>query len=971
MLEKSDMAKKQQSLEELEMGGDFIRRHIGSTREQIQEILTYLDLDNLDQVIERVVPENIISTEPLALPEAKSERAVITYLRKLRERNHVYVSMIGMGYHGTIMPPVIKRNVLENPSWYTAYSPYQAEISQGRLEALLNFQQMIIDLTGMEIANASLLDEATAAAEAMSMSKRVCKSKSNLYFVDQDCHPQTIAVVKTRAHSLGFEIMLGDPWQDLQDEEVFGVLVQYPGSSGCVKDIRPIVEYTHKQSALISVATDILSLVLLTPPGEMDADIVIGSSQRFGVPMGYGGPHAAYFATRNSYARSVPGRIIGVSIDSHGDKALRMALQTREQHIRRDKATSNICTSQVLLAIIASFYAIYHGAKGLRLIAGRVHRMTQILSVGLNELGYEIINDAYFDTVLVKTAGRARRFAAKARESQINLRVVDKDTLGITFDETTSRQELKSLLRVFDSNADSKLELAKLDDAVVECIPQALQRESDFLTHPVFKDYHSETEMMRYMRRLARKDIALDRAMIPLGSCTMKLNAAVEMQALSYREFSAMHPFVPLDQAQGYLQLFEELESMLCDLTGFDAFSLQPNAGSQGEYAGLLVIRKYHEVRGDLQRKICLIPASAHGTNPASARMAGMQIIVVACDENGNVDITDLKNKAEQHSANLAALMITYPSTHGVFEEAFRDICDVIHQHGGQVYLDGANFNALVGISRPGQIGADVTHLNLHKTFSIPHGGGGPGVGPIGVKAHLSPYLPDHPVVGGVNPDASPQGTIGTISAAPWGSASILTISWAYISMMRDNGLRRATLVAILNANYIAKRLADYYPILYTGKNNMVAHECIIDLRPIKASSGITVDDVAKRLVDYGFHAPTMSFPVADTLMIEPTESENKRELDRFCEAMILIRKEIDVIEKNKTDPNNNILHNAPHTHSELIKEEWNHPYSKQEAFFPMPGLRQDKYWPPVGRIDNLHGDKNLFCSCVPISEYE
>lgn len=965
------MAKKQQSLEELEMGGDFIRRHIGSTREQIQEILTYLDLDNLDQIIERIVPENIISTEPLALPEAKSERAVITYLRKLRERNHVYVSMIGMGYHGTIMPPVVKRNVLENPSWYTAYSPYQAEISQGRLEALLNFQQMIIDLTGMEIANASLLDEATAAAEAMSMSKRVAKSKSNLYFIDQDCHPQTIAVMKTRAHSLGFEIILGDPWQDLQDKDVFGVLVQYPGSSGRVKDIRPIVEYTHERSALISVATDILSLVLLTPPGEMDADIVIGSSQRFGVPMGYGGPHAAYFATRNSYARSVPGRIIGVSVDSHGDKALRMALQTREQHIRRDKATSNICTSQVLLAIIASFYAMYHGAKGLRLIAGRVHRMTQILSVGLNELGYEIINDAYFDTVLVRTPGRARRFAAKARESQINLRVVDKNTLGITFDETTSRQELRSVLRVFDSNADSKLELARIDSAIVECIPQNLQRKSDFLTHPVFKDYHSETEMMRYMRRLARKDIALDRAMIPLGSCTMKLNAAVEMQALSYREFSAMHPFVPLDQAQGYLQLFEELESMLCDLTGFDAFSLQPNAGSQGEYAGLLVIRKYHEVRGDYQRKICLIPSSAHGTNPASARMAGMQIIVVACDDNGNVDVVDLKNKAEQHSENLAALMITYPSTHGVFEEAFRDICEIVHQHGGQVYLDGANFNALVGISRPGHIGADVTHLNLHKTFSIPHGGGGPGVGPIGVKAHLSPYLPDHPVVGGVNPDAGPEGTIGTISAAPWGSASILTISWAYISMMRDDGLRRATLIAILNANYIAKRLADYYPILYTGKNNMVAHECIIDLRPLKAASGITVDDVAKRLIDYGFHAPTMSFPVADTFMIEPTESENKRELDRFCDAMILIRKEIDIIEKNKTDSENNILHNAPHTHNELIKEEWDHPYSKQDAFFPMPGLHQDKYWPPVGRIDNLYGDKNLFCSCVPISEYE
>lgn len=965
------MEKKQQSLEELEMRGDFIRRHIGSTRTQIGEILKYLELDSLEQVTERVVPENIISTEPLALPEAKSERAVISYLRKLRERNHVYASMIGMGYHGTIMPPVIKRNVLENPSWYTAYSPYQAEISQGRLEALLNFQQMIIDLTGMEIANASLLDEATAAAEAMTMSKRVTKSKSNVFFVDQDCHPQTIAVVKTRAHSLGYEIVLGNPWLDLKNHETFGVLIQYPGSSGLIRDIRPVVDLAHKQTALVTVATDILSLVLLTPPGELDADIVIGNSQRFGVPMGYGGPHAAYFATRTAYARSVPGRIIGVSQDNHGNPALRMALQTREQHIRRDKATSNICTAQVLLAIIASFYAVYHGAKGLRLIAGRVHRMTQILSNGLQQLGYEMSTPSFFDTITIKTPGRARRFAAKARDAQINFRIVDKDTLGITFDETTSRQELKSLFRVFDSDADEKLNLYALDNAVTECIPNELLRTSDFLTHPVFNDYHSETEMMRYMRRLARKDIALDRAMIPLGSCTMKLNAAVEMQALSYREFSAMHPFVPLDQAQGYIQLFEELESMLCDLTGFDAFSLQPNAGSQGEYAGLLVIRKYHEVNGDTERDVCLIPASAHGTNPASARMAGMKIVVIACDAKGNVDIDDLKNKAEKHSKNLAALMITYPSTHGVFEEAFCDICNLIHQHGGQVYLDGANFNALVGISRPGKIGADVTHLNLHKTFSIPHGGGGPGVGPIGVKAHLAPYLPDHPVIRGVNPDASPEGTIGAISAAPWGSASILTISWAYIAMMRDSGLRRATLVAILNANYIAKRLAEHYPILYTGKNNMVAHECIIDLRPIKATTGITVDDVAKRLIDYGFHAPTMSFPVADTLMIEPTESENKRELDRFCDAMISIRKEIEAVENKTADAEDNVLTNAPHTHEELIKDNWKHTYSREQAFFPMLGLHEDKYWPPVGRIDNLHGDKNLFCSCVPISEYE
>lgn len=965
------MAQCKQSLEQLEMHGDFIRRHIGESHEQINEILAYLELDSLEQIIDKVVPENIISHEPLDLPESKSERAVITYLRKLRERNRVYTSMIGMGYHGTLMPAVIKRNVLENPGWYTAYTPYQAEISQGRLEAILNFQQMITDLTGMELANASMLDEATAAAEAMAMSKRVAKSKSNVFFVDEDCHPQTIAVVQTRARSLGFEIIIGNPSTEIEDKDYFGVLIQYPGSSGQINDLSPIVKHAHAQSALVSVATDILSLVLLTPPGEMDADIVIGNSQRFGVPMGFGGPHAAYFATRQAYARSLPGRIIGVSVDRHGDPALRMALQTREQHIRRDKATSNICTSQVLLAIIAGFYAIYHGAKGLRFIAGRVHRMTQVLANGLIQLGYEITTDVYFDTVTVSVPGRARRIAAKARESEINLRVVNKDTLGITFDETITRQELKQLFLVFDSNSDSKLNLKTLDKNVSECIPKELQRTSDFLTHPVFKDYHSETEMMRYMRRLARKDIALDRSMIPLGSCTMKLNASVEMQALSYREFSAMHPFVPLDQAQGYLQLFEELESMLCDLTGFDAFSLQPNAGSQGEYAGLLVIKKYHEVHGDTQRNICLIPASAHGTNPASARMAGMKIVIVACDENGNVDIDDLKAKAEKHKQELSALMITYPSTHGVFEEAFYSICDIIHENGGQVYLDGANFNALVGISRPGKIGADVAHLNLHKTFAIPHGGGGPGVGPIGVKNHLSPYLPDHPVVDGVNPDAGSEGTIGTISAAPWGSASILTISWAYIAMMRDSGLRRATLVAIMNANYIAKRLSPHYPILYTGKNNMVAHECIIDLRHIKTSCGITVDDVAKRLVDYGFHAPTMSFPVADTLMIEPTESENKRELDRFCEAMINIRQEISEVESATVDAEDNVLRNAPHTHKELIAEKWEHPYSKEQAFFPVDGLHEDKYWPPIGRIDNVHGDKNLFCSCVPVSEYE
>ena len=954
-----------------EPGGDFVRRHIGSSRAQIRAMLDFLKLESLEQITEKVVPENLISREPLALAASKSERAVSNYMRRLRERNRVFVSMIGMGYYGTLMPAVIKRNVLENPAWYTAYTPYQAEISQGRLEALLNFQQMIIDLTGMEIANASLLDEATAAAEAMTMSRRLAKSKADTFFVDQDCHPQTIAVVKTRACALGYNIIVGDPGSELADKALFGLLLQYPGSSGQVRDIRPFIEMAHDKAALVSVAADILSLALITPPGEAGADIVIGSSQRFGVPLGYGGPHAAFFATRAAYARSLPGRIIGVSVDRRGDPALRMALQTREQHIRRDKATSNICTAQVLLAIIAGFYAIYHGARGLRSIAGRIHRLSQTLALGLNRLGYQIATDAFFDTLTVKTPGRARRLAAKAVEGEINLRVVDRDTLGIAFDETTSRQELRRLFAVFDSSAAQKLDLSALEDSIKECIPPALRRKSDFLTHPVFEDYHSETEMMRYMRRLARKDIALDRAMIPLGSCTMKLNASVEMQALSYREFSAIHPFAPLDQAQGYQQLFEELESMLCDLTGFEAFSLQPNAGSQGEYAGLLVIKKYHEVRGDKQRRICLIPASAHGTNPASARMAGMSIVVVGCDANGNVDVADLKQKAKRHAKELAALMITYPSTHGVFEEALRDICEIIHAHGGQVYMDGANFNALVGICRPGRIGADVAHLNLHKTFSIPHGGGGPGVGPIGVKSHLAAYLPDHPVVHGVNPDAGPEGTIGTISAAPWGSASILTISWAYIAMMRDSGLRRATLVAILSANYIAKRLAGHYPVLYTGKNGMVAHECVIDLRPVKAACGITVDDVAKRLIDYGFHAPTMSFPVPDTFMIEPTESENKREIDRFCDAMIAIRGEIEAIEKNIASPDNNVLRNAPHTHKDLIEENWDRPYTREQAFFPMPGLHEDKYWPSVARIDNLHGDRNLFCSCVPVSEYE
>ncbi len=958
------------TLEELEMRGDFIRRHIGPDRNQIDEMVDAAGLTALEDIIDRAVPESILVQSELTLTSTISEREVITRLRKMRERNQVFTSMIGMGYHGTIMPAVIKRNVLENPAWYTAYTPYQAEISQGRLEALLNYQQMICDLSGMEIANASLLDEATAAAEAMSMSKRVGKNKSNTYFVDQDCHPQTIAVVSTRAKYFGYKIIIGDPESGLNSEEVFGLLLQYPGSSGEIRDIAPIISKAHNQSAIVSVAADILALVVLESPGSMEANIVLGNSQRFGVSMGYGGPHAAFFATREKFVRSMPGRVIGVSVDNTGANALRMALQTREQHIRREKATSNICTSQVLLAVIAGFYAIYHGPKGLRLIAGRVHRLTQILAAGLQQIGFEVITQCFFDTINVRVQSRARRIAAKARESRINLRVIDSDTLGVSFDETTNIKELKLIWQAFSSSALEQLDVDSLDNQTQEIIPAGLRRSSPILSHPVFELYHSETEMMRYMRWLARRDIALDRAMIPLGSCTMKLNASTELQALSYREFSALHPFAPLDQTQGYQQMFDELEDMLCDLTGFSAFSLQPNAGSQGEYAGLLVIRKHQEVSGEGQRDICLIPASAHGTNPASAVMAGLKVIIVACDDNGNVDLSDLQNKASKYKDSLSALMITYPSTHGVFEESICEICQIVHDCGAQVYMDGANMNALVGISRPAEIGADVMHINLHKTFSIPHGGGGPGMGPIGVKMHLAPFLPDHPCVDGVNPAAGPEGTIGTISAAPWGSASILSISWAYIAMMGAHGLRRATMVAILSANYIARRLSFHYPVLYTGKNGMVAHECIIDLRDIKERCGISVDDVAKRLIDYGFHAPTMSFPVADTLMIEPTESENKRELDRFCEAMISIRKEIQRVESGQVDKDNNLLKNAPHTHILLLADNWEKPYSKREAFYPMDNIRDDKYWPPVGRIDNVQGDRNLHCSCVPIEEY-
>jgi glycine dehydrogenase len=960
------MTKTHIPLSQLEMPGNFIRRHIGANQRQTNAMLKALGLNKLDDIIDTIIPKDILTKTPLKLSEMVSESEVGEQLKKMRSRNKVFTSLIGMGYYDTIMPEVIKRNVLENPGWYTAYTPYQAEVSQGRLEALLNFQQMITDLTGMEIANASLLDEATAAAEAMAMSRRLSKSESNTIFIDQDCHPQTIAVVKTRAQSLGFTIHIANPYQHLTDHKFFAILVQYPGSRGEIHDLDTIVKLAHQQKALVTVAADLLSLAILKAPAEFDVDIVIGSSQRFGVPMSYGGPHAAFFATRDIFKRSVPGRIIGVSKDNKGQTAYRMALQTREQHIRRDKATSNICTSQVLLAVIAGFYAIYHGSKGLQLIAQRIHRYALILVAGLKQLGYDIPTAIYFDTFSINVPNRAKRLVSHAQEVNINLRLIDQNTLAISLGETTNRQTLRTLWRLFTTSTIDIPDIAFLDKQISECISDTFIRKSAYLQHPVFEKYHSETEMMRYMRYLARKDIALDRSMIPLGSCTMKLNAATEMQAISYPEFSQMHPFAPLYQTLGYQQLFDELEQMLCDLTGFNAISLQPNAGSQGEYAGLLVISKYHAIHGQKQRNICLIPASAHGTNPSSAVMAGFKVVVVACDEQGDISLQDLKHKLDEHSATLAALMITYPSTHGVYESAFRDICYLVHQQGGQVYLDGANFNALAGLCRPGEIGVDVAHLNLHKTFAIPHGGGGPGAGPIGVLKHLTPFLPDHPVVKQVNPAQSEHGTIGTISASPWGSAGILSISWAYIAMMGAYGLKQATLHAILNANYMAHRLASSYPILFSDKNNYVAHECIIDCREFKKSANISVDDIAKRLIDYGFHAPTMSFPVADTLMIEPTESENKTEIDRFCDALITIRLEIKTIETGKADRQNNVLKNAPHTHSMLI-DKWKMPYSREQAFFPDSRQHQDKYWPPIGRINNVYGDKHVFCSCPDI----
>ena len=969
-------------LAQLESSNEFVRRHIGPDSAQCKTMLSALGLPSIDALIDEAIPAAIRSesnsAEPNALPSGMSEPDTITELRRLAELNRPIKSMIGMGYYGTHTPGVILRNVLENPGWYTAYTPYQAEVSQGRLEALLNYQQMVIDLTGMELANASLLDEATAAAEAMAMAKRVAKNKSDQFIVDSDCHPQTLAVLQTRAEWLGITLVVGDASELVHSTDAFAALVQYPGANGRVRPLAELSATLHDQKALLCVATDLLALCLLESPGYQGADVVFGSAQRFGVPLGYGGPHAAFFATRDVYKRSTPGRIIGVSIDRDGRSALRMALQTREQHIRREKATSNICTAQVLLANISGFYAVYHGPEGLVKIAQRVHRLTCILAQGAKSLGANVEHDAFFDTIAVRAPGRARAIVAHALEHDINLREVNDDLFAMSCDETTTAADIEAIWQAMahalEVDGATSPSIDQLDESVGTNVPESLQRNTPFLEHPVFHQHRSETEMLRYLRLLQSKDLALDRTMIPLGSCTMKLNATTEMEPVTWPEFGQIHPFAPIDQAQGYRELCQQLEDWLCALTGFDAVSLQPNAGSQGEYAGLLSIRRYLDAKGEGHRNVCLIPASAHGTNPASAQMAGMRVMVVACDDDGNIDFADLKQKAEAHAEKLAALMITYPSTHGVFEEAVIDICAAIHDNGGQVYMDGANLNAMLGVSKPAEIGADVSHMNLHKTFCIPHGGGGPGMGPIGVRAHLAPFLPDHPVVAGVNPaeDDRPAGAagVGAISAAPWGSASILPISWAYIALMGGAGLRQATEVAILSANYIATRLNEHFPVLYAGRKGRVGHECIVDLRPVKASCGISVDDVAKRLVDYGFHAPTMSFPVADTLMIEPTESEPLKELDRFCDAMIKIRDEIRKVENGEWTLEDNPLVNAPHTADELFAD-WSHGYSKDIAFYPYGHSRTDKYWPPVARIDNVHGDKNLICTCPPMSDYE
>lgn len=950
---------------EIKTTDNFMPRHIGPNDQEIQEMLESLGYSTLDEMIDATIPAGIRMREPLKLEEGKSEFELLADLRRIAAQNTSARSFIGLGYYDCITPPVIQRNVLENPGWYTQYTPYQSEISQGRLQALLNFQTMVIDLTGLEIANASLLDEGTAAAEAMHLSYSEAKNSAEAFFVSQECFPQTIEVVKTRAEVLGIEVIVGDHTTFDFSTPVFGVLLQYPAHDGAVYDYREVAARAHEHGALVTVAADLLSLALLTPPGEFGADIAVGTTQRFGVPLGYGGPHAAYFATRDEFKRKIPGRIIGLSVDAQGNPALRMALQTREQHIRREKATSNICTAQVLLAVIASMYAVYHGPDGVRSIATRVHRMARTVANGLERLGHTVVHSQYFDTLRVQTGEKTDAVLEAAKGSAINLRRIDATTLGLSFDEATRVTDLIELLNVFNGGTapDFSLDECLADDELTWS--DVHRRTSSYLSHPVFNKYHSETEMLRYMRMLESRDLSLNHSMIPLGSCTMKLNATTEMMPVTWPEFGRVHPFAPVEQAKGYTHIFETLEKDLEEITGFAKISLQPNAGSQGEYSGLLVIRQYHISRGEAHRNVCLIPNSAHGTNPASAVMAGMKVVVTATDADGNIDIDDLRKKAEQHSENLSALMVTYPSTHGVFEESIREVCDIIHSHGGQVYMDGANMNAQVGLCRPGDFGADVCHLNLHKTFCIPHGGGGPGMGPIGVAAHLAPFLPSHPLV-----SVGGEQAIGPVAAAPWGSSSILLISWAYIKLMGAEGLTKATKVAILNANYMTRRLGEHYPVLYKGKNNMVAHECILDLRPLKASSGIEVEDVAKRLIDYGYHAPTVSFPVAGTLMIEPTESESKDELDRFCDAMISIRAEIQEVELGLADRADNPLKNAPHTTSVVMTTDWNHSYSRETAAFPADWTRENKFWPAVGRVNNAVGDRNLVCACPPIEAY-
>lgn len=957
------------SLAQLEAHDAFLARHIGPSTDEQRRMLVSVGYASRTALIDAIVPAAIRRHDVLPLAQftdARSEPEALAQLKALAGKNKVFKSVIGQGYYNTHTPGVILRNVFENPAWYTAYTPYQPEISQGRLEAMLNFQQMIMDMTGMDIANASMLDEGTAAAEAMTLIQRVGKSSSNVFYVAHDVLPQTREVIETRARPLGIDVRVWQAGSPL-DADCFGVLVQYPGVEGEIRDYRELANQLHDKGALLIAAADLLALTLLTPPGEWGADVVIGNSQRFGVPLGFGGPHAGYMATRDAYKRSMPGRLVGVTVDAQGQQAYRLALQTREQHIRREKATSNICTAQVLLAVMASMYAVYHGPQGLRQIAQRVHRYTQILAVGLQQLGVQISNHTYFDTLTINVADAASMHQA-AQAAQINLRQISAQQVGISLDETITRADVESLWQIF---AQGKV---APDFSVIEAQVQALQdklpasliRSSDYLTHPVFHRYHAEHEMLRYLRSLADKDLALDRSMIPLGSCTMKLNATSEMIPVTWPEFSNIHPFVPDDQTVGYREMIAQLEAMLCAATGYAAVSLQPNAGSQGEYAGLLVIQAYHAARGEGHRNICLIPSSAHGTNPASASMVGMEVVVVACDERGNVDLADLQAKAEKHQANLAAAMVTYPSTHGVFEEGIQALCDIVHRYGGQVYVDGANMNALVGVAAPGHFGGDVSHLNLHKTFCIPHGGGGPGVGPVAVAAHLAPFLPNHRSTGYRRGE---QG-ISAVSAAPFGSASILPISWMYIAMMGAEGLKAATETAILAANYIAKRLAPHYPVLYSGHDGLVAHECILDLRPLTDATGISNEDVAKRLIDFGFHAPTMSFPVPGTLMIEPTESESLAELDRFIDAMITIRGEIGKVASGEFDAKDNPLKNAPHTVQSLLADQWPHPYSRDLAAYPVASLRKQKYWAPVGRADNVYGDRNLFCSCVPIADY-